>query len=115
MKKEQIKIAIIALLQENDELLVKEIATKLNDRYHGGYEKCTNEYVLGLLQEIQAENGVNGGSLELSAPTQEVQQDPTKSGVLVVPLPWDFYYRLKPWKKYTPKAIKRRTIRKMFY
>ncbi|MED2788291.1 hypothetical protein P4261_28110 [Bacillus thuringiensis] len=115
MKKEQIKIAIIALLQENDELLVKEIATKLNDRYHGGYEQYTNEYILELLQEIQADNGVTGGSLELSAPTQEVAQDPTKSGVLVVPLPWDFYYRLQPWKRYTPKAIRRRAVRRMFY
>lgn len=114
MKKEQIKIAIIALLQENEELLVKEIATKLNDRYHGGYAKYTNEYVLELLQEIQSDNGVSGGSLELSAPTQEIAKE-TKVEKVYVPMPYSWYYKLYPWKRYTPKAFKRRQIRKLFY
>ncbi|MEI5921064.1 hypothetical protein WBU96_28430 [Bacillus albus] len=112
MKKEQLKHSIIALLQENDELLVSEITTKLNTRYHGGYAQYTNEQVLNLLKEIQVESGVQGGSIELTAPTQEVA---TKADVVFVPMPYDLFYKLKPWKRYTPKAIKRRTVRKLFY
>lgn len=114
MKKEQIKQAIIALLQENDELLVKEIATKLNDRYQGGHAVYTNEYVLELLKDIQKDRGVKGGSLELSAPTQEIAKE-TKVEKVYVPVPYSWYYKLYPWKRYTPKAIKRRQIRKMLY
>ncbi|EJP81130.1 hypothetical protein [Bacillus cereus] len=112
MKKEQLKHSIIALLQENDELLVSEITTKLNTRYHGGYAQYTNERVLDLLKEIQVESGVQGGSIELTAPTQEVA---TQTDVVFVPMPYDLFYKLKPWKRYTPKAIKRRTVRKLFY
>jgi len=107
MKKEQLKHSIIALLQENDELLVSEITTKLNTRYHGGYAQYTNERVLDLLKEIQVESGVQGGSIELTAPTQP--------DVVFIPMPYDLFYKLKPWKRYTPKAIKRRTVRKLFY
>lgn len=112
MKKEQVKQSIVALLQENDELLVSEIATKLNTRYHGGYVQYTNEYVLDLLKEIQVENGIQGGSIELTASTQEATAQPD---VIFVPMPYDIFYKLKPWKRYTPRAIKRRTVRKLFY
>ncbi|ABY46778.1 hypothetical protein [Bacillus mycoides] len=106
----QIKQAIIALLQENDSLLVSEITTKLNDRYHGGYAHHTNEEVLDLLKEIQSETGVCNGSLELTAPTKEVAK---QSDVVFVP--YSIYNTMNPLRKYKPKAMKRRAIRKLFY
>ncbi|MEN3781693.1 hypothetical protein [Priestia megaterium] len=112
MKKEQIKQSIVALLQENDELLVSEITTKLNTRYRGGYAQYTNEYVLDLLKEIQVENDIHGGSIELTASMQEAAAQPD---VIFVPMPYDLFYKLKPWKRYTPRAIKRRAARKIFY
>lgn len=87
MKKERVKQSVAALLQENDELLVSEITTKLNTRYHGG-------------------------SIELTAPMQEAAAQPD---VIFVPMPYDLFYKLKPWKRYTPRAIKRRAVRKIFY
>lgn len=76
MKKEQAKQSIIALLQANDDLLVSEITTKLNRRYYGGHAHYTNEEVLNLLKEIQIENGVKGGSLELSTDATTKQAAP---------------------------------------
>ncbi|WP_412036351.1 hypothetical protein [Bacillus pacificus] len=110
MRNEQTKQSIIALLQENDSLLVSEITTKLNDRYHSGYAHYTNEQVLDLLKEIQSSAGVRDGSLELTAPSQKgaKQND-------VVYVPYSVYNAMNPLRKYTPKAIKRRAVRKLFY